>query len=224
MDEHIYQFHLQLFGLYLEQLMRPGITGDHAIFRIGLLAYDLSSDNLLDRGSAAVNGWALRAMIAEKNMLVTDLRIHSLPFDVCAHMLRNKVQYAVAFAKTVKNDFVLTDEIRFTTWAERNLAGLLMQVIRLSAKLPQHESLSSGLGLFTQSHANISGLIQDLTKMTVAMSSYLDALKAFQEKLLPYVGVNPIAGEQFAQELYPIADYINKEIRELQQAQFNRPR
>jgi len=105
MDPSIYQANLIKCDDIIKTY-RP-LTGEDALFQLGLLAYDLSRMTLLTRGSAAVNGWIIRGLAADKGMQLGVLRVNGLPFDIYAQLQLDRNQYAKDFVASLAKEYNL---------------------------------------------------------------------------------------------------------------------
>lgn len=107
MDEEIYVSKLNKLDLQRKEFMNNECRGDEALYKLGLLSYDLSRLMLLQRGSSAVNGWIIRSMAKEKGFAVGVMSVKELPFDIYAEIQTNREQYAREFAESLKKEFNL---------------------------------------------------------------------------------------------------------------------
>lgn len=110
MDEETYSIKLNKLDAQRKEIMDEKCQGDEALYKLGLLAYDLSRLVLLQRGSSAVNGWIIRSMAKEKGFAVGVLSVKGLPFDIYAEIQTNREQYAKDFAENLKKEFNLSNK------------------------------------------------------------------------------------------------------------------
>lgn len=105
MDDEIYSSKLKRLDKQLQEFSNPEIQGDEALYRIGLLAYDLTRLMLLQRGSAAVNGWIIRELAKAKGFVLGVMTVKGLTIDIYAEIQSNREQYAKDFAESLKMTF-----------------------------------------------------------------------------------------------------------------------
>lgn len=109
MSEAIYKLKLMELNAQLLELKKPECEGNDFLYKLGLLAYDLSRLIPLWRGSSAVNEWILRGIAKAKgfdaDIIKGAIKVKGLSFDVCAEIQTNRNKYAEDFVEGIKEGF-----------------------------------------------------------------------------------------------------------------------
>lgn len=100
-NEEIYKEKLIGLQPLLNEIKEAENKSEDALYKIGLLVYDLSKFIPLVRGTASINGWITRSIAHEKGIELGPLRIRDLPFDIYAQIQTNREQYAKDFVKSL---------------------------------------------------------------------------------------------------------------------------
>lgn len=108
MNDEIYKSKMQSLNEQVKNILDVKTQEKDALNQIGLLAYDLCRLMPLKRGTAAVNGWIIRALAKIKGFEIGVMEIKKLPFDIYAEIQANREKYANDFVSAMKKDFSLS--------------------------------------------------------------------------------------------------------------------
>lgn len=187
---NIYNEILQLMNPSYENIKQISGNDDELLFKLGLMAYDLSRLNLLSRGSAAVTLWIICALGKRKIEDFNVPHICGMPFDIYAQMQLNRYQYAVDFAKSIKPDFKEAATYMTLTLVERRFLKIYIEKISVLVKSdPKAEiqEIKAKLERITNGNwISLSAALNALNKEIIQLSRERQSELTSQINFLPF--------------------------------------
>lgn len=110
MNGFIYMETMRQFSACLDYLKKTKERSNAAAFLLGLVLYDLSRIVPQKRGTAAINGWIIRALGRLKKFDIQLLRIRGIPFDIYGQVQFDRIKFAIEIAQSIKEDFKFDHE------------------------------------------------------------------------------------------------------------------